>query len=447
MQSFASLPRRCIGRADLSICTQAISSILSCAHVAAFRSKPRLLSDLGKTLQAQPALRHHVRDIPDIQRAISTLFSLAAGDPDLFSNPVNVSQLATAQLKTGHYSSDFWARVELAGLDGMSAREFSNIVHAAAKLRDECGAPPPSRSMQQCMWRALRAGGHRMAAEMNSWDVSNIWWALAKLELHVPADIADALAATTARAARRMVPQEAANTWWAFAALGLAVPAPTHASLHASTAALAPDMTPQGVAITWLALAKLGLAVPDATHAALHAAAVRVAPDLTPQGVANTWFAFAKLALALPAATDAALQAATVRVAPDLAQQEVTNILWALASLQDLLNQTEMTAHVMHAVVRCHDELTVQGCCNGLWALGVFAVSAVPFPGRPQGRGLHRGLHAVHAVHAEAVTLLTGRLAELVRGGASIQPEGLCQVGDLHVIICRFLNLTLCCVC
>ena len=57
--------------------------------------------------------------------------------------PSDVARLAVAQTRLGHYSGDFWRKLETAGLKGLPAKELSDVVYAAAKLPIKCGAPRP----------------------------------------------------------------------------------------------------------------------------------------------------------------------------------------------------------------------------------------------------------------------------------------------------------------
>ena len=252
MRSLAGLPRGSIQKVNVPACVQAVTSILACAHSDSVKSKPTLLSNLGKLVQAQAPLRQHLRRDRKLQKHISDLFAVASAGSDLFTNPIDVSQLATAQLKLGQYSSEFWARIERWGLGTLSGRAFSNVVHAYAKLHQHCGAPRPSVNLQKCMWHALQERDHRLAAEMNSQNLSNIWWSFATLGMVVPAQTHDALQSATIRLAPVMPPQEVANIWWAFATLALVVSAQTHDALQSATVRLAPAMAPQSVAnILW----------------------------------------------------------------------------------------------------------------------------------------------------------------------------------------------------
>lgn len=145
MWSLAALPRGSIQKVSVPACVQAVASILSCAHSDSVKSSPPFCpTSASELVQAQAPLRQHLRRDRELQKHISDLFSISSAGTDSFTNPIDVSQLATAQLKLGQYCSEFWARIERSGLGTLSGRASSNVVHAYAMLHQQCGAPRPS---------------------------------------------------------------------------------------------------------------------------------------------------------------------------------------------------------------------------------------------------------------------------------------------------------------
>lgn len=55
------------------------------------------------------------------------------------------------------------------------------------------------------MWRALHPRG-RATAEMDEWHVANAWWALATLQVAIPAEVKHTLQAALDQAAPAMPP-------------------------------------------------------------------------------------------------------------------------------------------------------------------------------------------------------------------------------------------------
>lgn len=441
MAAFASLPQRSIRKKRGVIDSMdAIASILALAQDVPPGAQPRLLSDLGKTLQAQPSLRHHFQRSLQHQQHLSSLFSLAAANPALLSDACNVSQLATAQVKTVHFCPEFWSMLERSGttLHTLPARELDNVVYSAAKLCQYCGAPRPSPALQQCIWGALSARHHQRVAEMNAFSVSNVVWALANLGLRVPADTLEALLAAVARLAPRMAPQGVAKTWWALATLEISVTPEVQAAQVDATVWLAPRMVPQDVAKTWWALAKMRVSVPPSAHGALVDAAGRVAPDMSAMDVANTWRALAALRMLVPAVVRAALLDAATRAAPDMAAQHVADTWWALATLGVAVSSGTHAA-LLDATVRLAPGMAPEEVCDALWGLGVLA--AVPADGATaaslEARRAAAGMR-VSALRGLAAAALTARLLQLheeaaAPAGGALRAEHLVQVRSLRL--------------
>lgn len=463
MQQLAAFPRGSIGRTDLPATIRAVNTTLACA--TAVRAKPRLLSDLGKTLQAQPDLRRGLRRSPEFRAHVASLFALAAADPCSFSDAVNASQLATAQIKTGHYSPPFWTGLERAGLRGLPPRQFANVVYAAAKLHADLAAPRPSPGLQQRVWHAVEAGGHRMAAGMSPQHVSNVWWALATLGLEVPPATLDVLKAATVRVAPEMAPQNVSIVLWAWASMQLAVEGLV-VPMEAAVAAVAPRANAQAVANTLWAWATLRLR-PERILPPLTATLPRVVPLMSDQHLSNVCWAWG--ALMLPAAEAVPiLQAGFLRLAAEgeVSEQALSNVWWAWARLHvsddgiAACFHAVLARHAQHAepltavvvlkavatlarppppplfmqlmrvVTQGGEEMGVWECSNVLWGLGVMAVVrggpvsvATARGGAPAAEG-----DAVAAAYDEAVQHLATRLLEFHESDTEFAQEALNQV-------------------
>lgn len=472
MQQLASFPRGSIGRSDLSATVRAVNTTLAAA--AAVRSKPRLLSDLGKTLQAQPGLRGALHRSPDFRGHLASLFSLAAADPTSFSDAVNASQLATAQIKTGHYSAAFWASLERCGLRGLPPRQFANVVYAAAKLHAACGAPRPSTGLQQRIWHALEAGGHRLTAGMTPQHVANVWWALAALNLSVPAPSLDVLKAAAVRVAPDMAPQNVSNILWAFAVLGVHMDG-LCAPMEAAVVAVAPHANPQVVSNTLWAWGTLRLP-PGRILKPLTAVLPRVVPEMTDQHLSNVCWAWGALQLPTACAMPV-LEQGFLRLAAEggaVSEQALANIWWAWARLRvtdesiaprfyavlahlgdtcDALTAVivakaaatltrplppRLLVQVMRAAVAEGPQMRVWDCTNMLWALGVLAVIGGGPVDAAAARETPPGGHSgrVAAAYDTAAQSLAERLLQAYESGVEFAPEALNQVWH-HAYSCH----------
>lgn len=257
MGTLAALPPYPIRPDQLPSWAKTISVIASCALHDETQYQPALLSDLGGFLRAQESLYMLCRKDNEFQENIATLFSLAAADPILILNPVEVARVAVAQANIGQYSSDFWAGLERSGVDALDAEQFSVVVHAAAMLQREFGAPPPSAALQQHMLRALQARDHAIVGGLRAIRVSDLWWAFAVFGLALPDGAHAALQSATVRHASAMSKQDVICIWWAFSKGQRAVPPETHDALVSATLQLLPTLRLSGVCFNLWALAVL----------------------------------------------------------------------------------------------------------------------------------------------------------------------------------------------
>lgn len=410
-QQLACLPRHSIGKSDIPATIEAVNATLSCATAA--RNKGRILSDLGKALQTHPGLSLQLHRSPDFRHHLSTLFSLAAADPRSFSDPVNVSQLATAQVKAGHYSPDFWAALERYGLRSLPSRQFVNVLHSAAKLHADASAPGMSSALQDRMWHALEAGGHRLMADTSVQNIANLWWAFATLGLAVPPAVQDVLKAATVRAASAMNAQEVSLVLWAFATLRLPVDG-MFVSLERAVAATAPHAQQQSLSKVMWSWAKLQLPT-ERIRAPIGDAVARTAAGMDDLSLSNVCWAWASLMLP-PVDAVPALQRRFGALADGgaVGPQAAANVWWALSRLRvcdagvaphlDALLEQHLrgpAAHIsarrvlaacaalarpppppllmqlMHALEEAR--MSDRVCAQSLWALGVLA--ALPHGG------------------------------------------------------------------
>ena len=432
MQQLAAFPRGSIGRTDLPAIIRAVNTTLACA--TAVRAKPRLLSDLGKTLQAQPDLRRGLRRSPEFRAHVASLFSLASADPCSFSDAVNVSQLATAQIKTGHYSPAFWTGLERAGLRGLPPRQFANVVYAAAKLHADLAAPRPSPGLQQRVWHAVEAGGHRMAAGMSPQHVSNVWWALATLDLEVPPATLDVLKAATVRVAPEMAPQNVSIVLWAWATLRLR-PERIVPPLTATLPRVVPLMSDQHLSNVCWAWGALMLPAAEAVPI-LQAGFLRLAAEgeVSEQALSNVWWAWARLHV-----SDDGIAACFHAVLAQHAQHaEPLTAVVVLKAVATLARPPPppLFMQLMRVVTQGGEEMGVWECSNVLWGLGVMAVVrggpvsvATARGGAPAADG-----DAVAAAYDEAVQHLAARLLEFHEADVEFAQEALNQVR--HLTLC-----------
>eukprot|EP00892_Ulva_mutabilis_P009339 jgi/Ulvmu1/6778/UM030_0116.1 len=466
IQQLAAFPRGSIGPADIPATVQVVNNTLALAKTT--RRKPRLLSDLGKALQAQRSLSLRLHHSPDFQRHLSTLFSLAAADPFSFSDPIDISQLATAQVKIGHYSAAYWAALERHGLRTLPSRQFANVVHAAAKLTANVAAPRPSAGLQQRVWHAAEAGGHRLMAEMSGAHISNLWWAFATLNLEVPPTTRDVLTAATARLALTMTPQSVSITLWAFATLRQPIDG-LFVVLERAVVATAPHANPQNVGITMWAWATMRLP-PARIQKPIAAAVVRNAASMSEQNVSNVLWAWGLLTLPPSDVVPVVLQRfAALADRGAVGSQSLANVWWALARLRvsdgAVAAQLDATLEENlrdHAACRAQHAVSVMSGCvtltrlppppllvglirallqgsggargrtfsHALWALGVLAVlpgagvSGAP----PQGSAAAAQAGSLQAVFDEAVQRLAGELVRRYNSGSRFDFRSMRQI-------------------
>jgi hypothetical protein len=291
------------------------------------------LDALGSAVQAHEALAAAIAADASASAQIVQALDCAAKQEATYTNEFCTAQLATAQEKLQQYCVRFWRKLERSGLEHAGPKGVATVLHRASVLAAEHGAPAPS----EALWEVLQVGVASTAPEMDAQQVSNCWYACARLG---------------------RAPQRAAENALTEALVGVC---------H--------SMSPQAVANTWWAIAKLKLPLNDHLRTKLLVATLRTSRDMVAQAVSNVWYALALLGMPPQGAMRDALVAGAVRVSAEMDPQAVANTLWALARLE-LSVSTELQAALLAAIPRVSEQMTGPGAAMAVWALGEFGVQS-----------------------------------------------------------------------
>ena len=327
--------------------------------------KAALVDAVGAALQHHTAVLVAAHADRETRGRIDSALNLAALDDETYTNVLCCAQLATAQLKLRRHCPAFWQQLERRGMQHLEARQLATIVHRAAALREQIGAPPPSAAL----WGAMEAAIAMHASDMDPQQVSSCLSACAKLE-HRPRAVAmKSLLSAAEDTSTSMAAQEVAMALWALAKLGVRVQGKLRGALMAAALRNSADMNAQAVSNTLHALAGLRRAPPQELTDALMVAIVRERHNLTAQAVCTVLDALAKLRLRTPPPACDALLEATLRMsAQQMNMIEVSSALSALTALQWQLSD-ELQRALCAAVARTSPQMNAQAVAVTLMAL------------------------------------------------------------------------------
>jgi hypothetical protein len=401
----------CKAVASSARAVRAVEVILERACACKWRNLPPFLGVFTRALEQHPGRMGRAQQSNRFTRNTRALLEQAGSCEATYAHPKNVSQLAVAQQRLGITVRAYWQRLAAAMPPNFGGRQVANVYHAYAalvaqgmqadvslcaeleRLAATTAAEMIAQEVANVMWaaatvraqsekranamrvqtlsheaeRTLCQAAERVAAQMNSRDVSITLWALAVMGEAPPAALSRALLDAAERVALDMNPQTVANTLWALATLGVAPHAGLKQALCAAAERAAPAMVPQEVANTLWAPAKLRVDPTLSLKRALCNAAERVTVAMVPQDIANTLWAFAKLGEAPAPGVLAALLEAAQRTAPEMAALEVSSTLLSLALLQEPLHGG-LRAALRAAVQAKLPDMNAQSLANLLFA-------------------------------------------------------------------------------
>jgi hypothetical protein len=390
---------------EVSSSVQEIVQVIgdSLEHARAEENYPRFLFNLGKAVTAHPAVLESLRSSTCWQR-IQALLHAAAADGRVYSNPVTVSQIVSAQVSLSIYCLTFWQQVPDHCISCWDEQAASNFIYAYGKLYSAGLAPAADERVQslqtatfiwhapelapqgvpKCAWsfakQGLKSGDvvtllleavMRTASRMDSQGVANTLWAYATMKQPLGA-AQEPLMRTLVKVSSQINPENVANTLWAFATMGLPLGAAQEPLMRACVR-VSLQMKPQDVVNCLWAFATMGLPL-GAVQEPLVRTLVKVSSQMNAQEVANTFWAFATMKQPLGAAQEP-LFSALVRVSSQMNAQEVANSCWAFATM----GQPPLTAQepFMSALVRVSSQMNAQEVANTFWAFATLELPLV----------------------------------------------------------------------
>ena len=128
-------------------------------------------------------------------------------------------------------------------------------------------------------------------------------------------------------------PQELSNLMWALAKLDITPGAELHMAISRRAVATAMHFNPQNVTNMLWSLATLGIQPEPELMSALSRRAKKTVGEFTPQGVANMAWALAKLGIEPEAELISAILKRVASISGDFKPQDVANLLWSLVTL------------------------------------------------------------------------------------------------------------------
>jgi hypothetical protein len=165
------------------------------------------------------------------------------------------------------------------------ARGVVTVLHAHATAE---------RKPSEVLLAAALARLDQVGDELGSQDVSNCWWAIAKLALAKDGSATERLRSRTVTIAPSLKPQELSMTLWAMGTLAAELDETLTSVLAKATVDSLPSCAPQGVANVAWAWSKLGSA-PDEVVDTIASSVTAMAEQFTPQGFSAAVWSCAKL--------------------------------------------------------------------------------------------------------------------------------------------------------
>ena len=172
-------------------------------------------------------------------------------------------------------------------VDSLDARDIATVMHSIAKS----GYYPSSESFWPAMAERLR----RVAKNCNPVEISNSFWAHAKLQITPGGPMMQALERQLQAVVGQCEPQQMAKTLWSYATMGESPGAGVVVALEARLRALAGKCNPQAIANTLWAYATIGQKPGAGLVEALEGRLRAVAGECKPQDIANTLWAYATM--------------------------------------------------------------------------------------------------------------------------------------------------------
>jgi len=259
-------------------------------------------------------------------------------------------------------------------LGRMGGREIANVLYAHARLHTLGRVHGGDRILAVLVARAS-AHAEKGAQDFNAQEVSNVLWALAKMEIGAPAQLLEAMETRALATAALWDPQGVANLFWAFAKMERTPSAALLAAMGRQAVSTVRAFTPQGVSSFMWSLGSLSAAPDPEVLAAMDRRALEIVQEFGAQNLANFMWAHARLGARVSPELYDALGARVVEIAREFKPQELANFMWASATMELTAGEPLLAAVSEQAVARAH-EFRPQDVSNLLWALATTGARA-----------------------------------------------------------------------
>lgn len=235
-------------------------------------------------------------------------------------------------------------------------------------------------------------------SELQTRNISNILWALAKMNHHPGDDFLSAMADEIINKARQGNAQNTANMIWAFATLNYYPGEDTMRALEWALKDKLPEFTSQNISNSVLSFAKLEYTPQKSTLDALAEESRRKIRTFTPQALSNTLWGLSKLGMIGNEDFLKIIASEAIRNVHEFNSQNLANAVWAFATIGVTPSEDFLKIFARESI-RKMNEFSPQNISNILWA---YAKLGYPCP------------DLYHAADKQAVSTMANFLPQAV---------------------------------